>query len=307
MQQYDLVALRSFVTVVEVGSFNRAAQLLEVSTAAVSRRVSALEAALGVKLLNRTTRQLDLTEAGGLFYADVINIFHALDEAEERLQQGRESIRGTLRIAAPLSFGLQCLSPALPRFLKRYPGLKVQLQLEDRTTDLIAEGIDVALRIGSLKDSSLVATRIGNIARVFCASPDYLQQHGEPEHPSQLIDHNCMHYSASSNREQWPFSNGTVETAGKVSKDESLEVPGSLSTNNGVVLLDAAIAGVGIVLLPEFIVRNALADGVLKTILSQYNPQPHGLFAMRPSRQFTPNKVKVMMEYLKDVCAAYVE
>jgi DNA-binding transcriptional LysR family regulator len=307
MQQYDLVALRSFVTVVEVGSFNRAAQMLEASTAAVSRRVSALEAALGVKLLNRTTRQLDLTEAGGLFYTDVINIFHALDEAEERLQQGRESIRGTLRLAAPLSFGLQCLSPALPHFLKRYPELQVQLQLEDRTTDLVAEGIDLAVRIGSLKDSSLVATRIGNIPRVFCASPDYLQQYGEPVHPRQLIEHNCMHYSVNSNREQWHFSDASAQRAAKVSKDQVLEVPGSLSTNNGEVLQDAAIAGVGIVLLPEFIVRNALSDGRLKTILSQYTPEPHGLFAMRPSRQFTPNKVKVMMQYLKEVCAAYVE
>jgi DNA-binding transcriptional LysR family regulator len=302
MQQYDLVALRSFVAVVESGSFNRAAELLGASTAAVSRRLSGLESALGVKLLNRTTRQLDLTEAGGLFYADVINIFHSFDEAEERLLQARESVKGTLRLAAPLSFGLQCLSPALPHFLKRYPELKVQLQLEDRITDLVADGIDVAIRIGALKDSTLVATRICDIPRIFCASPDYLQQKGEPEHPLDLSKHNCLHYSLVSSRQEWRFSDTSTATA----KDQALEVNGSLATNNGEVLQDAAIGGVGIVLLPKFIVRDALLDGRLKAILSTYEPKPYGLYAVRPSRQFTPGKVKVMMEYLTELCQDFV-
>ncbi len=187
MQQYELIALRSFIAVIETGSFNLAALRLDTSTATISRRVSALEKLLGVKLLNRTTRQIDLTEAGQLFYHDVINILHALEEAEEKLQHGREMVSGNLRIAAPLSFGVQCVAPVLPDFMQRYPKLKVQLQLEDRFIDLVAEGVDVALRIGRLKDSTLVATPITSIPKIFCASVDYLRQYGEPKKPEDLV------------------------------------------------------------------------------------------------------------------------
>lgn len=297
MQQYDLIALRSFITVVEVGSFNKAAELLSASTAAVSRRVSALESALGIKLLNRTTRQIDLTEAGTQFYDDVVNIFHSLDEAEEKIQQGREIIRGSLRIAAPFSFALQRLSPALPEFMKQYPELKVQLQLDDRTTDLVAEGIDLAIRIGSLKDSTLVATKITDVSRVCCVSPSYIQQYGEPEIPGDLNNHNCLHYSLSSTKKEWHFAN--------ISANNRIEINGSLSTNNGEVLKEAAIQGLGITLLPRFIVSDALANGRLMPILTHYNPEPYGLFAMRISRKFTPNKIRVMIEYLKKICADF--
>ena len=245
MQQYDLIALRTFVSVVEAGSFNRAAEHLEASAAAVSRRVSGLENALGVKLLNRTTRQVDLTEAGRQFYADVVNIIASLEEAEEKIQSGRETIKGNLRIAAPLSFGIGRIAPILPIFMKRYPELKVHLQLEDRFTDLVAEGIDVAIRIGALKDSTLVATRLGSIPRVFCASPEYLASHGD-------------------------------------------------------VLKEAAIQGLGIVLMPTFIVEDALADGRLKAILRDYCPIPFGLYAVRPSRHFTPERVRILIEFLRE-------
>ena len=291
MQQYDLISLRSFITVVEVGSFIGAAQLLEASTAAVSRRVSALETALGVKLLNRTTRQLDLTEAGRAFYADVVNIFLSLEEAEEKIRCGSETIKGTLRIAAPLSFGIQCLSPALGSFMRRYPELKVQLILDDRLTDLVSEGIDLAIRIGSLKDSTLVATHIGDINRIFCASSDYLDKRGEPKTLSDLSQHNWLDYSLTSSREEWRYING-----------KAIEVSGSLSTNNGDVLKDAVIEGMGISLLPEFIVAQGLKQRQLQEILSDYRPAPLGLYAVRPSRQFTPSKVKVMINFLREIC-----
>ena len=291
MQEYDLVALKAFVAVVEAGSFNRAAEQLEASTAAVSRRVSGLENALGVKLLNRTTRQIDLSEAGKQFYQDVLNIFHSLEEAEERIQTGRETVRGNLRVAAPLSFGIQRIAPVLPGFMKRHPALRVQLQLEDRFTDLVSEGIDVAIRIGTLKDSSLVATRIASIAAVFCASPDYLSRRGEPRKPEDLSGHDCLHYSLLSTREEWGFPEGQ---AGK-----DIEISGSLSANNGEVLKEAAMQGLGITLLPTFIAEDALQDGRLKEILRRYRPQPFGLYAVRPSRQFTPARVRLLVEYLK--------
>jgi DNA-binding transcriptional LysR family regulator len=291
MQQYDLIALKAFATVVESGSFNRAADLLEASAAAVSRRISGLESALGVKLLNRTTRHIDLTEAGRQFYSDVVNILESLEEAEEKLQTGRETIKGNLRIAAPLSFGVGRIAPILPVFMKRHPELKVHLQLEDRFTDLVAEGVDVAIRIGSLKDSTLVATRLASIPRVFCASPEYLALHGEPIKPEELSGHECLHYSLLSTREDWSFS----------TRDESgdIEISGPLSTNNGDVLKEATIQGLGISMMPTFIVQDALDDGRLKAILADYCPSPFGLYAVRPSRHFTPARVRALIEYLK--------
>jgi len=292
MQQYDLVALKAFITVVETGGFNRAADQLEASAAAVSRRISGLEGALGVKLLHRTTRQIDLTEAGRQFYSDVVNIIESLEEAEEKIQTGRETIKGNLRIAAPLSFGIDCIAPILPNFMKRHPELKVHLQLEDRFTDLVAEGIDVAIRIGSLKDSTLVATRLASIPMIFCASAEYLASHGEPEIPEDLSAHECLHYSLLSTRENWTFSTGDDAP--------DVEISGPLSTNNGDVLKEAAIQGLGIMGTPTFIVEDALEDGRLKAILTDYNPEPLGLYAVRPSRHFTPARVRALIDYLKE-------
>ena len=292
MQQYDLVALKAFITVVETGGFNRAADQLEASAAAVSRRISGLEGALGVKLLHRTTRQIDLTEAGRQFYTDVVNIIESLEQAEEKIQTGRETIKGNLRIAAPLSFGIDCIAPILPNFMKRHPELKVHLQLEDRFTDLVAEGIDVAIRIGSLKDSTLVATRLASIPMIFCASAEYLASHGEPEIPEDLSAHECLHYSLLSTRENWTFSTGDDAP--------DVEISGPLSTNNGDVLKEAAIQGLGITGTPTFIVEDALEDGRLKAILTDYNPEPLGLYAVRPSRHFTPARVRALIEYLKE-------
>ncbi len=293
MQQYNLIALHSFMAVVEAGSFKNAAEKLDASTAAVSRRVSALENALGVKLLNRTTRQIDLTDAGKQFYDDLLDIFCSLDEAEERLQQDNKTVKGHLRIAAPLSFGTICLAPVLADFMKSYPALKIQLQLEDQLTDIVAEGIDIAIRIGTPQDSSLVAVRIASVARVFCASPAYLEQYGEPKTPTDLSSHNCLHYNHISIKEEWCYI--------KAGKMHQFVVSGTLSTNNGEVLRDAAIGGIGLTLLPTFIVAEALQSGSLKAILSEYCPKPYGLYAVRASRKFTPGRIKKLIDYLKEV------
>ncbi len=288
MQQYDLVELNTFRAVVEANSFTGAAKQLGTSTAAVSRRVSSLECALGVKLLHRTTRKIDPTEAGKQFYEDVQNILCTLDEAEERVREGRRIIKGTLRVAAPSSFGVHCLAPILPDFMKQHSEIKAHLHLEDRSTDLVADGIDVAIRIGFLKDSSLVATRIGTVPRVFCASPEYLDQHGEPKHPSDLAAHDCLHYSLISKAEEWNLD------------VERIEINGPLSTNNGEVLKEAAIQGMGIIMLPGFIVQNAIRDGRLRSILPDHCPEPFGMYAVRLSRNFTPAKVRLFIDYLKE-------
>jgi DNA-binding transcriptional LysR family regulator len=178
----------------------------------------------------------------------------------------------------------------LPKFMQRHPRLKVQLLLEDRYTDLAADSIDVAIRIGMLKDSTLVATRIASIPRVFCASPAYLEQNGEPESPAELARHNCLHYNLVSTREEWGFL--------KDDKSNDVAISGSLSTNNGEILKAAAIQDIGITVLPTFIVADALSDGRLKAILSQYNPKPFGLHTVRQSRQFTTAKVRNLIDFL---------
>lgn len=292
MEQYDLVDLRSFVAVVECGSFVRAAEQLEVSTAAISRRIASLEQALGTQLISRTTRRLDITEAGRRFHADALNVFQLLGEAEERVRVGRESVAGLLRVAAPLSFGIQQVAPVLPAFMRRHPELKVQLLLEDRYTDLQAEGIDVAIRIGSLRDSSLVATRIGTIERLFCAAPAYLAEKGEPQRPEDLKHHCCLHYSLLSVREEWGLVFGDTS--------EMIDIRGSLSANNAEVLKEGAIQGMGITLLPRFVVQDALTDGRLHQVLPGFSPVPFGLFAVRLSRQFTPARLRLFIEFLRE-------
>lgn len=286
MQQYSLLDLQTFVAVVETGSFNQAADRLNTSTASASRRVSSLEKALGIRLLNRTTRRLSLTEAGQQFYSDVQSVLGGLQEAEETLRRGDAVVSGNLRMAAPMSFGLQRVAPLVPEFLARHPEIDLHLQLEDRRTDLYAEGIDLALRIGELRDSSLVATRLCDIELIYCAAPEYLAQHGEPASPAQLKNHYCLHYSLINFKDEWGISR------------ESVRCP--LSANNGEALLEAALQGTGLAAPPRFIAEKALRDKRLIPILDDYTPPSTSLYAVRLSRQFTPLKVRLLIEYLQE-------
>lgn len=292
MQQYDFLALQSFVAVVETGSFSKAAEQLGASTAAISRRVSALEQTLGMQLLRRTTRRIDLTEAGQQFYGDVVNVFLLLGEAEERVRAGKERVSGFMRIAAPMSFGIQRLAPLLPTFMRRHPELKVQLLLEDRYTDLVAEGIDVAVRIGTLADSSLVARRIGSVARLFCAAPAYLDSRGVPKVPEDLARHSCLQYAQRGPREDWSAILGIPS--------DTLEIRGSLTANNAEFLKECAIQGMGVALLPAFVVEDALAAGSLRQVLPDYSPAPFGLYAVRQSSRLIPARVRLFIEYLDE-------
>ncbi|BDH47723.1 LysR family transcriptional regulator [Salmonella enterica subsp. enterica serovar Choleraesuis] len=294
MKEYDLTSLRSFVAVVDSGSFYNAAVQLDTSSAAISRRVSALEAALGVKLLNRTTRQLDLTPAGQQFYQDVTGILATLEQAEERLNCIQETYSGVIRLGAPLSFGIKKLAPLLPAFMKQYPQVTVSLQLEDRVSDLLNDGIDLSLRIGNLSDSTLVSSRIAMMPRLYCASPEYLKTHGTPDTPESLAHHHCLHYSLLSTRDEWGFVDGGL--------NPDVRVP--LAANNGDVLREAAIQGMGIAMLPWYIVEEALHGGALVPVLTQYAPPPLPLSIVRPSRQFTPVRVTALMDYLRQALAS---
>lgn len=286
MKQYSLSALQAFVTVVETNSFHQASERLHTSPASVSRRVSQLEDALGTRLLNRTTRKTNLTDVGEQYYHDIQNVFDALQEAEERVCEVYNEITGPLKIAAPMSFGVQVIAPLIPKFMQKYPSVTIDLQLEDHQTDLISNGIDLALRIGELKDSSLVATKLGNVGFGYYASPDYLKMHGEPMVLEDLADHECLHYNHISFTNEWGI-------------DEKLfKIPGKLSVNNGEVLCEAAIQNQGIVSLPNFIVKNAIKEKKLKEILVN-KTRVKGLYAMRLSRNFTPKKIRLLIDFLK--------
>lgn len=292
MQEYDLLELRSFITVVETGSFAKAAEQLDISTAAVSRRIASLEAALGSQLISRTTRRLDLTDAGKMFYEDVIHVFQMLNEADERVRAGRESIKGTLRIATPLSFGFEKVAPLLPKLIRLYPELKVTLKLEDRITDLQAEGIDVAVRIGMMADSTLVATKITSIGKICCASPDYLKTHGTPTKPQHIAAHKLLHYSNISMKDEWSWL---------FSSDDLVpEIPYVFAANNAEALRALAVEGMGITVLPAFSVEDALKNGSLVQIFKNIRPAPSPLYAVRVSRQYTPARVRAFIDFLKD-------
>ena len=295
MQEYDFAELRSFITVVETGSFAKAAEQLDISTAAVSRRMAALEAALGSRLIERTTRRLDLTDTGKVFYQDVLHIFQMLDEADERVRMGRESIQGVLRVATPMSFGYEVIAPLLPKFMARHPDLRVILALEDRMTDLQAEGIDVAVRIGQMSDSSLVATPITVISKVCCASPDYLKQYGTPTLPRQIGNHRLLHYSNISMKDEWSWLFDEDETLSELSY--------VFAANNAEALRAMAIQGMGITMLPAFSAEAAIKQNQLVPIFRRITPPPSPLFAVRVSRQYTPARVRAFIDFLKEAFA----
>lgn len=287
--------LETFVAVVEGASFTRAAERLGASPGAVSRRVAALEERLGLRLLNRTTRQISLTEAGEQYYRDLRGILQALAEAEDRITHLSSAPAGTLRVAAPLSFAVRALAPLLPAFLQRYPGLRLTMDLDDRLIDILASGADLVLRIAPLADSTLVARRIAEVRRLVCAAPAYLAANGEPRVPADLVRHPCLHYSNVGLREEWTL----IGPDGP----ETVEVDGPLCANNGDLLRRAALAGMGVASLPDFIVAEDLEAGRLKALLPGYASRPLPLCALWPSRQFVPAKVRVFVDYLAEALA----
>lgn len=241
--QFDDV--RIFAAAVDAGSFTAAAEKLLLSKQFVSRRIASLEASLGVQLLVRNTRKLTVTESGKEFYAHAQRILEDIARAEQAMARRRTELHGTLRISTPMSFGLRHLSPLISEFLTRHPALQLQVILNDRHVDLVGESFDMALRIGEMPDSTLIAKRLGELRMAVCCSPSYRRQHGLPQTPADLPRHDCLLYGREA-RNGWPF---TVD-----GEPRMIDVRGPLLSNNGEIVRDAAIAGLGIALLPRFIV-----------------------------------------------------
>jgi DNA-binding transcriptional LysR family regulator len=285
----DLEDLSSFVEVVESGGFNRAARRLGVSKSIVSRRITRLEADLGTRLLSRTTRGISPTEAGLEFKARSERILSDLEEAREAVAQRAGGVVGRLRLSAPLSFGVRHVAPVLAEMAQRHPRLEMDVSYSDRIVDLIGERFDAAIRIGTLKDSSLVARRIAPVRSVLVASPGYLGQRGRPSTPRDLAGHDCLIYTGRTVAE-WQFQ------AGK--RSISIRPEGRLRSDSGEAVLQWAIAGLGIAEGPSFLVSDAIESGALEPLLTDYARPEHGVHVVRPPGSYVPGKVRVLIDTL---------
>jgi DNA-binding transcriptional LysR family regulator len=290
----DLVtAMRAYRQVVDSGSFTGAAKALGLSKAAISKQVSDLEAHLGAALLHRTTRRLNVTEAGQLYFDRCSRLLDELDSAEAELRHLQTEPTGRLRVSAPENFGEAVLGPIICELLKRYPKLTVQFELSNRFVDLLEEGFDAAIRIRtSLPDSSLIARRLCPVERIACASPAYLKKHGIPKHPRDLAAHNCLIYTLSTSPFDWTFN-----TPGG---PHTVRVSGSIQSNNSQLLVDPLRAGHGVALLPAFSVGADIVSGRLRQILDAFSVDRHDLYVVYPQNRHLSPKVRVFVDLLAE-------
>jgi DNA-binding transcriptional LysR family regulator len=284
-----LSAMRTFRTVVESGGFSAAARRLGLSKAAVSKQVAELEAHFGTALLHRTTRRLNATDAGRRYFENCVRLLDELSAVEAEVRNAQAEPSGRLRVSAPINFGNAVLGPVICAIAQRYPKLKIQVELNDRFVDLIEEGFDVALRIRTnLPDSSLIVRRIDSITRSVCAAPSYLKRMGMPKTPEELKNHTCLIYTLSTSPYDWRFSSG--------SKSVSVRVNGGIQSNNGQFLTSFLNAGMGIALLPDFVVGEDIRAGRLKRILENYQTEPHDLYLVYPANRHQSPKLRAFMD-----------
>ena len=290
-----LSAMRAFAKVAESGSFSTAARLLGRSKAVVSKQVAMLEGALSVQLLVRTTRQVRLSEVGRSYHERCVQVLAELDELESNVQQSQSSPRGVLRVAGPQTFAELHLSAAIREFLRRYPELKVELVLTDRVVDLVDHAFDVAIRVGQLEDSSLLARRLASSSIVTCASPAYLARRGVPRTPEQLGEHDLVIDANLRQPGTWRFRRGT--------RTVNVRVSGRLQVNSAVMVRHFLVSGAGIGLCPEFVVRDDLEAGRLVPLLAEFSGYDLGVYAVYPHTRHVPSRVRVFVDFLADYLA----
>ncbi len=286
-------SIRAFTQVVAFNGFAAAARQMGVSRSAVNKLVINLENELGVQLLHRSTRQVSPTETGRAFYDRCVAILADLEEAEQAVSQLHEEPKGTLRVNAPMSFGTMHLAPALADFLIQYPELRVQLTLNDRFIDPIEDGFDVTVRIATPPDTaSLIVHELAPAQRILCAAPNYLKNRGMPFHPSELRQHSCLYYGHLAAVNQWLLIGPDGE--------HSISVQGAVCSNNGEVLREAAIQGLGITLLPTFIVERELEQNRLQIVLPEYNPPNISICVIYPINRHLSAKTRLFVSFLQN-------
>lgn len=286
MQRWE--GVNEFVAVAETESFTRTAKRLDVSTAHVSRQISALEDRLSTRLFYRTTRRVSTTEAGQIYYQHCRQILDALEQAERSMTNMQLVPQGRLRLTAPVTYGEKSIAPLVNDFVLRYPELDVEMKLTNQQLDLVAEGYDLAVRLGKLDDSSLMARRLASRTLYVCASPAYLAVHGTPHSLSELEHHNCL----QGNLGYWRF-----QDAGH---PRNVRIRGNVRCDSGRALLDAALKGVGIVQLPDYYVGPALDAGTLIPLLTHYQEDDDGIWAVYPHNRHLSPKVRMLLDYFVD-------
>ena len=285
-----LDGLKTVVAVVETSSFTAASERLGISKALVSKYVGEVESKLDIRLFNRTTRKLALTDAGRRYYQQSVALLEQYTSLVDNVTGEQTKPRGLLRVSAPVTFGEMVLSPLLPKFLALYPDLKIELILTNSAIDMLEEGIDVRLRIGGVDDSSMIARHLKTFPLVLCAAPKYIQQYGQPKTPQQITEHNCIIDSNFRIGKQWPI----ISPQGQA---ETIDVQSTIAVNSPQSVREIAIAGGGIAMIPKFIVEDAINDGRLLTILPDYTTLEFGLFAIYPHRKYVAKKVRCFIDF----------
>jgi len=288
-----LSAIQVFAQVVESGSFAKAAERLALSASAASRHVAELEAHLQTRLLNRTTRRVTLTEPGRAFYERAVQLLADLAEAEQEAARAAVVPRGTIRLTTSVNFGVRQVAPAIADFMARHREVAFDVSISERIVDLVEEGFDLAVRIGSPGSENLVARKLGETRLVLCAAPAYLAAHGTPEAPEDLASHDCFTYEYLAPRNVWRFRDAS-------GAERAVRVAGRLHSNNGDLLAEAAARGAGIAFEPAFIVGPEVRAGRLVRLLEDFVPPPLPIYAVYPSRRHLSAKVRLFVEFLAE-------
>ncbi len=282
--------MEAFRAVGETGSFAAAARKLNLANSVVSKRIKDLEDFLGAPLFIRTTRKVTLTETGYSYLEYVRKFTDELQEVEARIQHKMDKPVGEVKLAAPVSFGMQYLGPAISSYLAKYPDVSIKTYLSDRRVDLVEEGYDLSIRTGPMEDSSLIAKKLVDCRRVVCASPDYFQKHGKPEHPKDLKAHNCMSYLNLADGKAWPF---IIDGQRKWQN-----VSGAFLADNGDLLHEAALSGCGVTLLPTFIVGDSIKAGKLEIVLEKYEERDFNIYAVYQHTRHLSAKIRTLIDHL---------
>lgn len=288
--------MRIFAKVAEAGSLSGAARALDISNPSVTRHIADLEAYVNARLFNRSTRRLSLTETGVAYLERCRQILADIEESTLLASMSAADPVGTLKIAAPVSFSVNQLSDVFPRYARRYPRVHLDVSLSDRVVDLVEEGYDLAIRIGRIQDSSLVARKIAPVRLQVCASPAYLKKHGTPREPRDLEKHICLSYTYSSMRDEWRFT--------RDGKTQSIRVTGPMQVNNGDLLRGAALAGMGIVMQPSFIVGDDIRRCALVPLLTDYQLPESAIHVVYPSRLHLSATVRTFVDHLVETFGA---